>query len=285
MTWWGVNEGTKVIPGYDEIDVVGGEMWALGIPDTASPEFRRNAVGAAVASVVGLRVDYALKRYVGPAEQYALPEVDKPFRAGLREVRRVVVAALASTMTNRGSQTEAAFVADSAMIRLQNTFRGAVILIKSHLHFETSALLRLIVEQMAWAWAIHRYEGDYWELEPQGCIRQLKIILPDIGRMYGQLSESAHVIPPTTLRYIRSSPDKITVYFAVPSQSAQDLLTLLRLAADFASVCERLHPESPAVVRPGKSPNLREWSDEFRAVYESVAEWAAYVEANSLSST
>jgi hypothetical protein len=285
MSWWGVNEG-RAIPGYDEVDVVGGDTWCLGIPNDATPQFRRNVIGAAVATITGIGIDYALKKYVGPEEQYRLPAVDSPFREGLAEVRDVIVDALNRTMSDRGKQTEPAFVADSALIRLQNSFRGAVILITSHMHFETSALLRLIIEQLAWAWAIHDFEGDYWKVQPQASVGSLKSILPHIGKIYGGLSAAAHVVPANTRHYIRSTTEKTTVYFALPSQSGHDLLILLRLAADYACVCEWLHPDRPRRFRGLRSRKpMKKWPAHFARVHSSLAEWVQYVEANSPAAT
>ena len=92
--------------------------------------------------------------------------------------------------------------AQAALLRLQASFRGAVLMCRLGLRFEATVIARLILEQIAWAYAVHGFtELVFWDVLPTKSISALKTIWPEVGRLYGQLTDVAHIVPEVSAEY------------------------------------------------------------------------------------
>jgi hypothetical protein len=132
------------------------------------------------------------------------------------------------------------FAAGAALLRLVMTFRCAIYCIRNGLHFEFSALARLILEQLSWVYVVHTLDGEAaLQVQPQACVGKLKGVFPYFGPLYGHLSASGHVIPERTIRYIDfrggADPDIVLVSDRFAHADAFDLMAL---ADAYSVLCE-----------------------------------------------
>ncbi len=84
--------------------------------------------------------------------------------------------------------------ADAALSRARNTYYAAAWLYREGHLIEGHALSRLMLEQIAWAFAIADAENpEDAEIQPQKTINALKKKVVPVGRMYGALSRYIHL--------------------------------------------------------------------------------------------
>jgi hypothetical protein len=123
------------------------------------------------------------------------------------------------------------FASWAALTRLQTTFRTAIFAIHNGFHFEAASLSRMILEQLSWAYSIYKINDEsLFKIEPQKCITKLKPLFPNAGKLYGQLSEKAHISPETTLQYVQSEDGQISIKLSDSTESTLNALILLMLA-------------------------------------------------------
>jgi hypothetical protein len=68
--------------------------------------------------------------------------------------------------------------------------------VRHHYVFETEAVIRIILEQLAWAYVVPTIPEDKIpKLKPNDCITRFKTFFADCGRLYGILSHGAHIDP------------------------------------------------------------------------------------------
>jgi hypothetical protein len=149
-----------------------------------------------------------------------------------------------------------------AMVRLGTSFGAALILIRSGLHYEATAVTRLIIEQLAWCVTV----ADLHDMakvdstQPQACVTALKQFVPEAGKLYGLLSEHTHMGLSRQFEYVQvSTPTEATrvmVRFGLEYLVAADLL--LTLADAYAMVAEYL---------------VREDMSQLRSIRQSGAKW------------
>lgn len=95
------------------------------------------------------------------------------------------------------------FAIITGVTRLRNTFRAIQSQIAKGYHIEAISLIRLLLEQTAWYYEIYEdNEGELFNCQPHKSIKELKKFIPDVGRLYGELSKYSHVIPTTTLEFV-----------------------------------------------------------------------------------
>jgi hypothetical protein len=234
--------------GIEDIEIIAhGGGFSAGISFDAPDDSRKNILAAALARQFGLRsVDYTRKTYVEP--HYNLrperPEWLTKVIDITEESKRLVYTAADRAYRIRNKPDHVGlFAAGAALLRLPITFRTATLTIRNGFHFESALLLRLIVEQLAWIVSVRELtNADLFEVDPHKCVSSLKEILPSMGRLYGELSRAAHIVPQTTLRYldfsIRGDPWVKLLTF---EHAVDDALWLLLLADAYCVVSELVY--------------------------------------------
>ena len=133
----------------------------------------------------------------------------------------------------------ALFAAWAALVRLQHTFQASVLTIKCGLHFETAALERLILEQLAWISAAHSYEGDCFKLSPKRCLAVLQEIYPCTGPLHGLLTSFARLTPETTVKHVQVDNEGFRVQLS-DREKVRSMAYYLVVLADMYSVIGEL---------------------------------------------
>jgi hypothetical protein len=95
------------------------------------------------------------------------------------------------------------FASEAALVRLKTSFRSTAHVLRERYTFEAAVLSRLILEQIAWAYAVHSLTGKaVFRVIPTKVIGQLKEVFPQAGQLYGMLSTYAHIDPEITNQYL-----------------------------------------------------------------------------------
>lgn len=247
MPWWSPND---VWPppsptGFEDLILMGDFLGAVGVPYTASPELKRNVMGALKAALAGNRsVDHMIRNY---GSEWALPELDEDsaivFEA-TRLVRVIVVQTLKSLNAVPREKPPGAFAAWAALNRLQMSFQAAVVMVRQGLHFESCGMARLILEQLAWIVRVHELrDGGHFRVKPQSCFGDLKMLVPEAGEVYGRLSEVAHLHPEWTALYVTVEQGEAMLHLRQPGETKGDALMLLYLADLHRSISEYVDRE------------------------------------------
>jgi len=128
--------------------------------------------------------------------------------ASARQLLRVVrfdVDRVVRELCNGGPRPDrlGLFASEVALVRLRTSFRATAHVLRERYTFEAAALSRLILEQIAWAYAVHSLTGKaVFRVSPTKVIGQLKEVFPQAGQLYGLLSTYAHIDPDITNEYV-----------------------------------------------------------------------------------
>jgi len=182
-------------------DVVVNRRYACIVPSfMASGAGLRNlqsAIGATLARTES--IDYFRRQYMptdaDAADGDAHPDLvalDEAFHAGsgyMREARE--------RMDSSGAENipMGCYAASVALERLSGSFRAARLLYRLGLNYEGDAVSRQALEQIAWAYAVQPID-DLDKVAKVSASRSVTLLrrqVPVVGRLYGQLSGSAHL--------------------------------------------------------------------------------------------
>jgi hypothetical protein len=156
------------------------------------------------------------------------------------------------------------FASGSALLRLHSSFFTACFLLRQGLWLELACILKLILEQLAWSYAVRHLEGQQlFSTSPTASVGLLKKIYPSAGKMYGLLNGTAHISPEQTVEYLDFSESFPQVFLSSPKQSAKCAYFLLMLSDIYVICSEYVHTEyystfSSIIVEEGKFSGLIE---------------------------
>lgn len=239
----------SLTPDHDleDFEIIGDHIIAVAVPSDSSPELRRYILAAAKAYWLKFSsIDYVLKRY-GPSWNFEthLDKEQKLCKDMLQHVKSKVRQTIEcmNKIENKPDRV-GLFAAGAALIRLQASFRASSFLIKRGYNFEALSICRLILEQIAWAYNIHELEDEtVFEILPTDSIAELRNLLSEAGRLYGILSEEAHISPHLAPGYVRFKADGQEIVLATSEDSISRAFILLLLADAFSIVSEYIYRE------------------------------------------
>jgi len=225
-----------------EMELMGAHRFYVAVPVCADVELKRRILGAIKSYFHGGSVDHLIKRY---GDKWTLPEATEDQRfvvQTLKSIRRRVVQVLNSIAKGRPRPDHAGLLAaEVALMRLETSFRSAMILIAQAHAFEATAIVRMILEQVAWAYAVHDVadRAEVQRTSPTGAISRLKGLMPFAGPLYGALSGGAHIDPALTGRYFDATPDgTVTIRTQMSEESYSTLGHLMAVLSLFERVVQ-----------------------------------------------
>ena len=232
----------------DDMEVIGTHMFSVGVPVDADPEFKTYVFAAGVTHSMGNKsIDYQLKRNYANWIHRHSPEVllaKGSLNALLRNIRDLVNTRCAaiSDLSLGPSPSDALSMASNALIRLESTFRAAAQLVRLQFPFEAEAVVRLGFEQIGWAFSI----SDLLSVEqvvatkPTSGTTRLKEIFPGAGRIYGRLSNLAHMALHTQARVMAADDDdQLRIEIKSPEAIRESALLLIILLDAFLAVTDK----------------------------------------------
>jgi hypothetical protein len=263
----------------EDLELLGDHLFVVGVPYSIDPEFKRNVIGAAKSFFAGHKsIDYTIKQYGKywdvDTKQDKAQEVLLSLCSMLRRHSKDTINHLLS-IDNKPDLANI-FACSAAIMRLTNSFQGAVLCIRQCLHFEAVAISRIILEQISWIYSICRMSQDeeaYTKISPHKTISRLKEIIPGAARGYGFLSKKGHIMFEETLRYIKPTDGSLGIQLHDRSLSAIDAVHLLVLCDWLGIIGEYAYFDllkEPKFVHIGKNGIIEPDPDrEFNKVIEA----------------
>lgn len=271
----------------EDFEVFGDHKIAIAVPPGSPPELKRRILAAAKSYHLGVQsIDYFLKKY-GPYWnlETELSRRQEVFRGMLGDVINQIrqTREWMDEIEDKPDKV-GLFAAGAALIRLETSFKAAKALIKRGYNFETLGVCRLILEQIAWAYNIHELEDEMvFKIRPTKSVAKLKNLLPNVGDLYGLLSNEAHISPHLTPRYIKFEEPCPQVVLATTEEGVSSAFILLLLADAFSIVAEYIYRELvPALAHLVKDANGKYCVNESRAFSEVISHYRS--ELSSLES-
>lgn len=241
-------EGMRRVIGQkrlDELELIGNHLFTVGVPVTADPEFKAYVFAAALThSWNNVSVDNVLRRHRDRLIQNFSPPKD-PLTSASSILQDVVGAAISRVNELVHLKLDSACIglefAINHLIRLESTFRGASQLIRLGFAFEAEAVIRLGYEQVGWSFRIATMESRV-EIEKVSVTKaasHLAAVLPEAGRIYGILSNLAHMHPSTHRRFLSENEgSSVSISIELDKPLLQTLRLLLELLDAFLVVSE-----------------------------------------------
>lgn len=181
---------------FDDFEVIGHEPYYCAVPRSIPPKVRASIRAAFIANSGDTKsIDYLLREYGqkwGEIRQRA--DVDELIaRAQSESIRAVVQVTEWWVPGDHRDRELGPFAASAALMRLHTSFRSASLLVQTNSPYDAAAVLRLILEQIAWAFAVHELPPDRVLKQSPTKVTPLKTLFPTAGIFYGRLTDLAHI--------------------------------------------------------------------------------------------
>jgi len=224
---------------FSDLELLRTGLFTLAVPFDAPRDAKRRVLAAFTSYVWGnTSVDYALKRH-GDLWEAARPSAeDRAIFEALSDAKNYVKRFASVIQSFKKATVSSGLVAaEASLVRLVASFQCCAFLIRAGYHFEAATICRLILEQLAWALAVHeRSDDDIFEMQPNSCIGELKSIHPEAGQLYGQLSKLAHLHPDHQPDYLRLEGGQLAVLHTLQHARWTLVFVLMKLA-DWFRTC------------------------------------------------
>jgi hypothetical protein len=227
----------------DDYDIIATNLLSVAVPSQTTESYRKMIWAAMVTYGLGnSSVDHVMKRYGFMWDKRS----DKGFERDPRLIAlRDIVGIVAATADELDRLAPAASLGSicskAALCRLEASFKAAYGLVRKEYIFETDAVVRLILEQLAWVYAVHSLpDTDVLALSPTKCISRLRDVAPDCGQLYGLLSEWAHIDPSIADNYLKFHKAGVQVVRRSAFNSFESGAHLIRLAQVYLQVTQQL---------------------------------------------
>lgn len=201
---------------FEDIEFIGNSLILLGLPFDAPEEFKRMVWAAAQCYIAGNKsIDHFYRRY-GDIVQFPRPtdnrrQLSSTLRRCSYEIQRI--AGQLSNNVERQS-TVGLFASESALLRLPVSFEYSAFLLMQGAIYESAAVLRLCLEQIAWAFDVHALDDErLFRTNPIKSLTKLKELEPSCGRLYSLLSDYTHIHPRLQQGYIDLSGEYAAVRY------------------------------------------------------------------------
>lgn len=229
--------------GYDldEIEIISDFTFWAAIPYDAPLELKRNVLAALKSCGMNFSsIDYALKKY---GDIWEFPDPSEAFKSLHRILRQLKqeIESIVKKISCYKSEYLGGRLARDALVRLKASFRSSTLLISRGYFFEPTAICRLILEQIAWAYNIHttNNKNKIKNLKPTKAISILKQIVPYVGSLYGALNTVTHIDPEYDHHYsLETEEGIILINYIMPDRVFLVLYFLLIIADIFRIVSE-----------------------------------------------
>lgn len=199
-------------------------------------QFHENVDAAIMATSYGLSsLDYAKRRYgMAPEDDPKVGTAAEAYTSCYFLAKHYVADAIKRVKTEDRPLPEAGvFGASLVLERLPTSFLSAHLLYRLGHGYEGHAVARLILEQLAWAYAAYAAK-DFEKVKVLSATRavtKLKSLHPEVGRLYGFLSDKTHLSYSNHFEFLRVEDGKNVIYHAQGriEEYAQVLLLLADL--------------------------------------------------------
>ena len=237
-TYSEISTGDRARELLEDFDVLATRRCMALVPRQGEEDsLKQNVQAALAASSVHLKsLDYARKRYVEQGRSGTSTDAHVPYVEAYKLAKNHVRQNIRRLRTNgRPDPTVGVFGASLALERLPASFFCAHFMYRMGHKYEGHAVSRLILEQIAWAFAAHVSDDMAYieRIEATRAIGGLKTFLPEAGRLYGFLSTKTHIDFSSHDEFLKVEDGKNFVLHAHPNfeEFAHVMLTLADMFA------------------------------------------------------
>jgi hypothetical protein len=158
----------------------------------------------------------------------------------IKDTEKIVCEGKEPTITDTG-----ATVSLVTLNRLIASYQSVLILIRCGFHLETQVLFRLILEQLAYAYACKDLTEDekIAKISPSGGISILKKDYQLIGEFYGELSNAVHFKENGFNQILTKNKEKggININIRSGKKSKIDFLPFFYLVVIYIDICKKIY--------------------------------------------
>jgi len=238
----------------DDYDVLGMRTLSVAVPYKTTESFRKLIWAAMVTYVLNnSSVDHVLRRYGHLWERRGAKSFEAdPALLILRSNQEDIIW-VAQRLEEEEAFDSGPVCAKSALCRLEATFKAAYGLIRRKYIFETEAVIRMLLEQLAWAHEANSASDENLRaLNATRCITPFKAVFPEAGKFYGELSGGVHLDSWVIANYLRFHREGVSVARRSTGDSRYSGYHLTALASVYFEVVQKLFapfaPDEAAVM-------------------------------------
>jgi hypothetical protein len=215
-----------------DFDILLNQSWPVGIESDYPSELRTRLSAASISYQMGNKsIDRVVERYFKDLtyEQSSTDRLDKRIARFLKKELSQLDRTLGELAPEKAALGQ--MVSKWTFMRLPFSFDFAITCAQRGALFECLAIVRMILEQMAWSLDI-RLLDDFNEITSRRAsqsIRAIKSIHPAAGLFYGWLSDHAHWAYGAHIKAFESTDETIGMRLASSLYKAQALGAILVL--------------------------------------------------------
>ncbi len=180
-----------------DLELLGDSRNLIAIPDNLPDDLKKYLLTAMKAHVLGLTMDHVYNRYTKDStfpkkHSDIYYDLNKSILDSIWQLHTDMMERMLKLENLNGSLGFEAAVA--ALVRLESSFRIAVFLLKSGYHFDGMSIVKLIFEQVSWAFAVCTVDDDsMYNIQPSKTITKLKDFISWAGILYGNINDESHI--------------------------------------------------------------------------------------------
>lgn len=205
------------------------------LPKHFPPYWRKHVIGAIMTCAMGnSSVDYTMKKYMQGWEEKDHDKKD-PLHAlisTLLDFSRLESKRLEDLLDGIDFDQESStgLGVEACLRRLQSTYSASRSLIAMGYYFESMSLLRQVVEQLSFCFALAEKGKSKASIdEPQKTIGRTARFIPEFGKVYGTISGQSHIMTHTIHRYLKLIDGKTQIIMKSAHDCAFAALVMARL--------------------------------------------------------
>jgi hypothetical protein len=249
MTWdsfLAASVGERARDLLEDFEVIATKLFMVLVPrDPSSQTLKDNLHAAIAASTLGLSsIDYAKRMYCRSDQRNEDDsEAVEPVHAYIAAYRsaKAYIQRMCKKVEPDGLPNPELGVFGSSLVleRLPPSFFSAHLLYRLGHRYEGHAVSRLILEQIAWAYAAHSLRDihEIERIETTRAVSQLKRFIPEAGKLYGFLSTKTHIDYGSHAEFLAIEKDRNIILHAQP-EFVEYAEVILQLADLFGLVWE-----------------------------------------------
>lgn len=232
---------------YDGYQLFGMAGWLTALPVYAPPELKKNIAAGLIATTGYSSLDYVKKKYLND-KNFENDEVTEKYQI-LLDANKCVKTFYQETLRQLYELKElpdsfGIYVAGAALKRLDSSFKLARFSLIEGFRFETMCIVKLIIEQSTWSYAVHNLPDDKVnDIQPTKTINSFKKINPDIGKIYGSVNDVSHVSTKRIREIIKVTDEATFIRLKDFDWSLFGVIDLLRATDIFCTTFEVIFRE------------------------------------------
>lgn len=252
----------------DDYDILSIINMSAAVPSNSDLEFRKFIWAAMATYALGNKsIDNVMKRYDYAWKKWKKGAYERdPLILSLREMSLIINKVSYDLDKIEIENTLGSICAKAALCRLEASFKAAYGLVRKEYIFETDAVAKVILEQLAWAYSAKGLdEEDLFKLKPNKCITKFKKFFPEAGTFYGQINRWAHLDPFIVRQYEKFHNEKVSVVRRSHQNSRESGGTIIMLSLVYLNLVQVLFN----VYKEGEFQEIFDELTRFRNTYES----------------